>query len=44
MKEVDVFSKHERTIKETLLLLLTGILAVAVTPLAYLRMRDAGVC
>ena len=31
---------HSRSIKETSLLLLSGILAVAVIPLAYLRLRD----
>ncbi len=40
MKEVDVFSKHERTIKESSLLLLSGILAVVLTPLAYIRLRN----
>jgi diguanylate cyclase (GGDEF)-like protein len=40
MKEIDVFSQHERTIKESSLLLLSGILAVVLAPLAYIRLRD----
>ncbi|MEZ5501806.1 MAG: GGDEF domain-containing protein [Halioglobus sp.] len=40
MMEVEVSPAHRRTIKESLLLLLSGFLAVAVTPLAYIRMRD----
>jgi diguanylate cyclase (GGDEF)-like protein len=36
----DVSPAHNRSIKESLLLLLCGSLAIAVTLLAYLRMRD----
>jgi diguanylate cyclase (GGDEF)-like protein len=40
MIEYEVSSAHSRSIKESLLLLLSGILAVAVTPLAYFRLLD----
>ena len=40
MIEVELTPVHERSIKETLLLLLSGLLAVAVTPLAILRLLD----
>jgi peptidoglycan/LPS O-acetylase OafA/YrhL len=33
-------STHRRSIKESLLLLLCGILAAAITPLAFMRLRD----
>ncbi|HEY6132191.1 MAG TPA: GGDEF domain-containing protein [Halioglobus sp.] len=36
----DVCSTHGRSNKETMLLALSGFLAVAVTPLAYIRMRE----
>jgi diguanylate cyclase (GGDEF)-like protein len=41
MIEVEVNSAYRRSIKETLLLLLSGILAVSVTLLAYLRLLDS---
>jgi len=41
MIEVDEGFAHRRSVKESLLLLLSGILAVMVTPLAYLRFREA---
>jgi len=40
MKEVTVFPRHERTIKESSLLLLSGILAVVLALLAYIRLRN----
>jgi diguanylate cyclase (GGDEF)-like protein len=40
MFEDEAYPTHTRSVKESLLLLLSGILAVAVTPLAYLRLRD----
>lgn len=36
----DIGSTQARTLKETLLLLLSGVLAIAVLPLAYIRLRD----
>lgn len=41
MIEVEVNSAYRRSIKETLLLLLSGFLAVSVTLLAYLRLLDS---
>lgn len=40
MIEADISSTQGRSIKESLLLLLSGVLAIAVTPLAFLRLRD----
>lgn len=37
---IEVRSAHKRSVKESLLLLLCGSLAIAVTVLAYLRLRD----
>jgi diguanylate cyclase (GGDEF)-like protein len=37
---IEASSAHKRSIKESLLLLLCGSLAIAVTVLAYLRLRD----
>jgi len=40
MFEDEVYSTRSRSNKESILLLLSGVLAVAVTPLAYIRLRD----
>jgi diguanylate cyclase (GGDEF)-like protein len=40
MLDLEESSTRTRSLKESLLLLLSGILAVAVTPLAYVRLRD----
>jgi diguanylate cyclase (GGDEF)-like protein len=40
MFKYEVYSTHSRSNKESMLLLLSGILAIAVTPVAYIRLRD----